>query len=490
MKRILHLDMDAFFAAVEERRKPELRGKPVVIGGGGDPSSRGVVSTASYEARKYGIHSAMPLRTALRLCPQAIFLPVDYDEYVRYSALFKAVLRRFSAAMEDVGIDEAYLDLSENERHAEEIAREIKKQILDETGLTCSIGIAPNKLLAKIGSDMQKPDGLTILVEDDVSARIWPMPARKLLGVGPKTEGHLKEMGIDTIGQLAALPLERLTGEFGQSYGRYLYDASRGIDDSPIVTHWEPRSMSREMTFETDVRNWQVIAKTMAELTKDVVKAMRDDGYRGRTVTLKIRFSDFETHTRSISLKEPVDSEETIRRTVFECLKKVELKKRVRLIGVRMSNLEKKGRLTKKPTADSLQPTAKEEYKGKSVELLAVGCWLLPVGCWLLAVALSSGVLPDIALDVLPDLFLRLEDPEVAFAEDVGLQGQELLHGFAPAADVGLEARQERTVDVLAEKDSLSAPVQVEGHGTGSVSGRVEQVQLLRRRIEGFHGLP
>jgi DNA polymerase-4 len=151
-------------------------------------------------------------------------------------------------------------------------------------------------------------------------------------------------MGIGTIGQIAARPLERLTEEFGQSYGRYLFEASRGIDDSPIVTHWEPRSMSREMTFETDVRNWQVIAKAMAELTKDVVRAMREDGYRGRTVTLKIRFSDFETHTRSISLREPVDSEETIRRTVFACLKRVELKKRVRLIGVRVSNLEKQDR--------------------------------------------------------------------------------------------------------------------------------------------------
>ncbi len=343
MRRILHLDMDAFFAAVEERRNPELRGKPVVIGGGGDPSSRGVVSTASYEARKYGIHSAMPLRTAFRLCPHAVFLPVDYDEYLRYSRLFKAVLRRFSADMEDVGIDEAYLDLSETDRPAEQIARGIKQQILDETGLTCSIGIAPNKLLAKIASDMQKPDGLTILEETDVATRIWPMPARKLLGVGPKTETHLKGMGIATIGQIAALPIERLTEEFGQSYGHYLYEASRGVDDSPIVTHWEPRSMSRETTFEIDVHNWQVIAKTLAELTKDVVAAMRRDGYRGRTVTLKIRFSDFETHTRSISLKEPVDSEELIRRTAFECLKKVELKKRVRLIGVRMSNLEKTG---------------------------------------------------------------------------------------------------------------------------------------------------
>ena len=341
MKRILHLDMDAFFAAVEERRNPELRGKPVVIGGGGDPSSRGVVSTASYEARKYGIHSAMPLRTAYRLCPKAIFLRVDYDEYLRCSTLFKAVLRRFSPTMEDVGIDEAYLDLTDIDAESQEIARRIKQQILDETGLTCSIGIAPNKLLAKIGSDMQKPDGLTILGEADVQTRIWPMPARKLLGVGPKTEAHLKEMGIATIGQLASLTLDQLIEEFGQSYGHYLYEASRGIDDSPVVTHWEPRSMSREMTFEKDVHNWQVIAKTIAELTKDVVKAMHEDGYRGRTVTLKIRFSDFETHTRSISLKEPVDAEETIRRTAFECLKKVELKMRVRLIGVRMSNLEK-----------------------------------------------------------------------------------------------------------------------------------------------------
>jgi len=343
MRRILHLDMDAFFAAVEERRNPGLRGKPVVIGGGGDPASRGVVATASYEARKYGIHSAMPLRRAYRLCPRAVFLPVDYDEYLRYSALFKAVLQRFSPAMEDVGIDEAYLDLSGIDRPSREIAAEIKKQILDETGLTCSIGIAPNKLLAKIASDLQKPDGLTVLSEEDVPPRIWPLPARKLPGVGPKAEAHLKRIGVETIGQIAALPLGRLTEEFGQSWGRGLYDASRGIDDRLVVTHWEPRSMSRETTFASDVRNWQAIARATAEAAKDVVAALHQDGYRGRTVTLKIRFSDFETHTRSISLKEPTDSEETVRRTAFECLKKIELKKRVRLIGVRVSNLEKAG---------------------------------------------------------------------------------------------------------------------------------------------------
>ena len=201
--------------------------------------------------------------------------------------------------------------------------------------------LAPNKLLAKIASDLQKPDGLTVLSEEDVPPRIWPLPARKLPGVGPKAEAHLKRIGVETIGQIAALPLGRLTEEFGQSWGRGLYDASRGIDDRLVVTHWEPRSMSRETTFASDVRNWQAIARATAEAAKDVVAALHQDGYRGRTVTLKIRFSDFETHTRSISLKEPTDSEETVRRTAFECLKKVELKKRVRLIGVRVSNLEK-----------------------------------------------------------------------------------------------------------------------------------------------------
>jgi DNA polymerase-4 len=341
MRRILHIDMDAFFSSVEQKRRPELIGKPVVVGGEGDPTKRGVVSTASYEARKSGIHSAMPLRTAYKLCPEAIFLPVDYEEYSRVSEEVKTILREFSPEIEDVGIDEAFLDISLVDKPSQEIAKEIKKRIKDETGLTCSIGIAPNKLLAKISSDMQKPDGLIVLTEADIKNRIWPLSVRKLWGVGPKTEAYLKEMGIQTIGDLAALPLNRLIEEFGQSYGNYLYEASRGIDESPLVTHWEPKSISRETTFQRDVGEWQVIAKNLAQLTKEVVINMKAEGYLVRTVTVKIRFDDFKTYTRAKTVTEHTDSEQEIRKAAFDCLGKFELKKKVRLVGVRVSNFKK-----------------------------------------------------------------------------------------------------------------------------------------------------
>jgi len=341
MRRILHIDMDAFFAAIEEKRHPELKGKPIVIGGSGDPTKRGVVSTASYEARKYGIHSALPLRTAYNLCPEAVFLPVDYDEYSRVSQIIKNTLKEISPVMEDVGIDEAFLDISEIEKTPNEIAREIKERIKEETGLTCSIGIAPNKLLAKIASDMQKPDGLTILNEQDIEVRIWPLPVRKLWGVGPKTEASLKEIGITTIGELVSLPVDRLIEMYGESYGYYLHEASRGIDESPLVTHWEPKSVSRETTFQTDTNNWQTIAKTIAELTNDVVDDIRQKGYKCKTVTLKVRFSDFKTYTRAMTLNEPTDLLEHIRKAAFRCLGRIELKMKVRLIGVRLTQLIK-----------------------------------------------------------------------------------------------------------------------------------------------------
>jgi DNA polymerase-4 len=341
MRRILHIDMDAFFSSVEQKRHPELVGKPVVVGGGGDPTKRGVVSTASYEARKFGIHSAMPLRTAYKLCPDAVFLPVDYEEYSRVSERIKEILREFTPIIEDVGIDEAFLDISSIDKPSEEIAKEIKRRIKDETDLTCSIGIAPNKLLAKMASDMQKPDGFTIIKEEDVESHIWPLPARKLWGVGPKTETYLKEIGIKTIGELASLSLDRLIEEFGQSYGNYLYEASRGMDESPLITHWEPKSISRETTFQRDVDNWQVIAKTLVELTKEVVISMKEEGYQGRTITVKVRFSDFKTYTRAKTLAESTVSLDEIRRAAFDCLKRFELKKKVRLIGMRIGNLEK-----------------------------------------------------------------------------------------------------------------------------------------------------
>lgn len=333
--------MDAFFSSVEQKRHPELVGKPVVVGGGGDPTKRGVVSTASYEARKFGIHSAMPLRTAYKLCPDAVFLPVDYEEYSRVSERIKEILREFTPIIEDVGIDEAFLDISSIDKPSEEIAKKIKRRIKDETDLTCSIGIAPNKLLAKMASDMQKPDGFTTIKGEDVESHIWPLPARKLWGVGPKTETYLKEMGIKTIGELASLSLDRLIEEFGQSYGNYLYEASRGMDESPLITHWEPKSISRETTFQRDVDNWQVIAKTLVELTKEVVISMKEEGYQGRTITVKVRFSDFKTYTRAKTLAESTVSLDEIRRAAFDCLKRFELKKKIRLIGMRIGNLEK-----------------------------------------------------------------------------------------------------------------------------------------------------
>lgn len=335
------MDMDAFFAAVEQKRRPELIGKPVIVGGAGDPTKRGVVSTASYEARKYGIHSAMPLRTAYKLCPEAVFLAVDFREYSRVSEIVKNVLREFSPVMEDVGIDEAFLDISDSAESSEKIGMDIKQGIQHATGLTCSVGIAPNKLLAKIASDMQKPDGLTIITERDIATRIWPLPVRKLTGVGPKTEARLKAMDVTTIGELAAQPEEVLISQFGNSYGTWLYESSRGIDERPLITHWEPKSSSRETTFERDMADWQVLARTLVELVNDVVADLTKRGYKSKTVTIKIRFSDFETHTRALTLDAPTNSGEVIRRAAFECMKRIEFRKKVRLIGIRLSGLEK-----------------------------------------------------------------------------------------------------------------------------------------------------
>jgi DNA polymerase-4 len=341
MRRILHVDMDAFFANVEQRRHPELRGRPVVVGGGGDPTKRGVVSTASYEAREYGIHSAMPLRTAHRLCPHAVFLPVDYEEYARVSRKIKDILRGFSPVMEDVGIDEAFLDISEAGGEPEEMAGKIKEAIFRATSLTCSIGIAPNKLVAKIASDLQKPDGLTVIREEDVLKALGPLPVRKLWGVGPRTEASLKGLGITTVGGLRALALDELVAHFGRSYGHYLFGASRGIDESPLVTEWKPKSTSREVTFERDTEDWQKLARTLAGLAKEVAKDMKERGLRGRTVTVKIRYGDFSTRTRALTLPGAVDSEEAIRKAAFEALSRFGLEgRKVRLVGVRVGKFE------------------------------------------------------------------------------------------------------------------------------------------------------
>lgn len=349
MRWIIHIDMDAFFAAVEQKRRPELAGKPVVVGGRGDPSGRGVVASASYEARKFGIHSAMPLTKARKLCPDTVFLPVDFEEYRRESEKVKAVLRRFSPRMEDVGIDEAYIELSLEEMHPETVAEELKRSIREETELTCSIGIGPNKLLAKTASDMEKPDGLVMIAAGDIEALFWPLPVKKLRGVGPKTEARLKKIRIITIGDLAALPRRQLTGLFGKSQGNYLHRASRGIDDSMVVTVREPKSLSRETTFQKDVGRDQVIRLTLARLTKNVVHRMREKGLRARSITVKVRYSDFTTHTRGVTFSQATDSLFLLRKAALECLERFRLNRKVRLIGLRLGNLEAAG----KPLQDS-----------------------------------------------------------------------------------------------------------------------------------------
>ncbi len=340
MRRILHMDMDAFFAAVELKRHPELVGKPLVIGGRGDPTRRGVVSTASYEARKYGIHSAMPLRTAHRLCPKAVFLPVDHKEYSRVSKQVKVILKEFSPVMEDGGIDEAYLDITSSEESSEAIARGIKEKISSSLGLTCSIGIAANKLLAKIASDLEKPDGLTIIKPEDIALRIWPLPVRKLWGVGPKTEEHLKRIGIHTIGQIASAGLNVLVREFGASHGHFLHRASRGIDDRPIVTHWVPKSSSRETTFQHDIADPKIITKTLLKLADRVTEDLRKDGFKARNITVKVRFSSFETHTRGMTLREATDEAAAVRKAAMISLRRFDLGKSVRLIGIRLGGLQ------------------------------------------------------------------------------------------------------------------------------------------------------
>ncbi|MEW6188963.1 MAG: DNA polymerase IV, partial [Actinomycetota bacterium] len=328
-RAIIHVDMDAFFAAIEQQRHPEYKGKPVVVGGNGDPHKRGVVSTASYEARKYGIKSAMPLKFAYRKCPHAIFLPVDFKKYSEVSQRLMKILRDYTSLVESLGLDEAFLDVTESERNPVDIAREIKRRITEELGLTASVGVAPNKLLAKIASGLNKPDGLTSIGGKRVQRVLSPLPVFTLWGVGRKTEIRLKDMGISTIGDLAKVPLKTLQETFGKVYGRMLYNHARGMDETPVIAFHEPKSMGRETTFQVDTTDLNLIRDTLSRFVKFLVKDLRHADYRGRTITVKIRYSDFSTHTRSHTLPEPVDSQEIIYNEVRALLSKFDLTRKV-----------------------------------------------------------------------------------------------------------------------------------------------------------------
>jgi DNA polymerase-4 len=355
--------MDAFYASVELLRYPELKGRPVVIGGGrrqqpaqaeGERTfaplsryaGRGVVTTATYEARAFGVHSGMALMKAAMLAPDAVLLPTDFDEYRKYSRLFKAAVRELAPLVEDRGIDEIYIDLTAVPGESREIARRITERVREATGLSCSIGVSPNKLLSKIASDLDKPGGLTVIGVDDISGRIWPLPARKINGIGPKASAKLEALGIRTVGELAAADPQWLVAQFGRSYGAWLHEAAHGRDERPVVTSSEPKSVSRETTFEHDlhaVRDRAALSAIFTALCEQLGADLRRKGYEGRTIGIKLRYDNFVTVTRDHTLESATADGAVIRRAAGLCLKRVSLERRLRLLGVRAGSLVRAG---------------------------------------------------------------------------------------------------------------------------------------------------
>jgi DNA polymerase-4 len=384
---IAHLDMDAFYASVELLRYPDLRGQPVVIGGGRrhqpvtrsdgtreyarmrDYTGRGVITTSTYEARALGVHSAMGVMKAAQLAPDAVLLPIDFDEYRKYSRLFKAAVREIAPLVEDRGIDEIYIDLTDlpgaQDDNGLEAGMRLKNAVRDATGLTCSVGVTPNKLLSKICSEFDKPDGLTLLSFDDIESRIWPMPAKKVNGIGPKATEKLASFNLHTIGDIAKADPQWLIDHFGKSYGAWLHEASHGRDERAVVTFSEPKSISRETTFERDlhaVRDRSELGRIFTELCVQLAGDLTRKGYASRTIGIKLRFDDFKIVTRDLTLPAHTMDAQTIRRAAGECLKRVDLSRRLRLLGVRAGALATLAELlAPKPAIESEDAPAAHE---------------------------------------------------------------------------------------------------------------------------------
>jgi DNA polymerase-4 len=336
---ILHVDMDAFYASVEQHDNPELRGKPVIVGGSAE--GRGVVSAASYEARKYGVRSAMPAVTARRLCPQGVFLPVRMRRYHEVSEQLMELLHSFTPLVEPLSVDEAFLDVTGSEKlfgDAVTIAGEIKRRTREEFGLTASVGVAPNKFLAKVASDLEKPDGLTVVEHGKEAEFLAPLPLARLWGVGPATEKKLESLGVRTIGQLAAYPVEALTHYFGV-VGEGLHELAHGRDDRPVVTECEAKSLGHETTFAQDVADMEPLRLTLLDLSHQVATRLRRSGRRARTVVLKLRDESFKTITRSETLPESTATGAVLFETSWRLLLASRTRKKVRLIGVTGANL-------------------------------------------------------------------------------------------------------------------------------------------------------
>ena len=376
LRRIAHLDMDAFFASIELLRYPQLKGLAVVIGGGRrkvddallaalperDPRfipvtsfpllrdyvGRGVITTATYAARQFGVGSAMGMMKAARLCPQAIVLPVDFDEVRKYSRLFKSTILEIAPLMEDRGVDEVYIDFTDVPGGQREggrvLARLMQKAIFQATGLTCSVGVAPNKLLAKMASEFNKPNGISIIYEDDLQSKIWPLACRKINGIGPKADEKLAALGIQTIGELAAQDADFLIQRFGKATGAWMHEVAWGRDDRPVVTSSEPVSMSRETTFDRDlhaVRDKVALGVIFTELCSKLAADLQRKGYAAKTIGIKLRYDDFKIATRDQTLDSYTSDAKTIRQTAGQCLKRVPLDRKLRLLGVRAGSLEK-----------------------------------------------------------------------------------------------------------------------------------------------------
>ena len=385
LRRIAHLDMDAFYASVELLRYPQLIGLPVVIGGGrrreddllgrlraaypdqewsddrladipldffpriAGYTGRGVITTATYAARQFGVGSAMGVMKAAKLCPDAILLPVDFDQYRHYSRTFKALITDIAPVMENRGVDEVYIDFTDVPGGQREggrvLARLIQKSIFDATGLTCSVGVAPNKLLAKMASEFNKPNGISIVYDSDLQAMIWPLPCRKVNGIGPKAEAKLAAHGIHTIGDLAHRERQWLVQHFGKSYGAWLHDAAHGQDNRPVETESEPVSLSRETTFERDlhaVRDREALSAIFTRLCAQVADDLVRKGYVGKTIGIKLRYDNFQSVTRDQTLPTYTDQAAAIRQAAGQCLKRVDLSRRLRLLGVRVGSLMKR----------------------------------------------------------------------------------------------------------------------------------------------------
>ena len=368
--------MDAFFASVELLRYPQLKGLPIVIGGGrrrvdellhaghaGRPLSevpveafpllkdyvgRGVITTATYPARVFGVGSAMGMMKAAKLCPQALVLPVDFDEIRKYSRMFKEVIREIAPVVEDRGVDEVYVDFTEvpggQREGGRTLARLIQRGIFEKTGLTCSIGVAPNKLMAKIAGEFDKPSGITIVYPEDVQTRIWPLPVRKINGIGPKAEIKLARLNLRTVGDIAARERAFMVENFGKSYGAWLHAAAWGQDERPVVTLSEPVSMSRETTFERDlhaVRDKAELGAIFTRLCEQVAADLRRKGFTAKTIGIKLRYDDFKIATRDRTLDHFTDDGVVIRQAAGQCLKRVDLTRKLRLLGVRAGKLVK-----------------------------------------------------------------------------------------------------------------------------------------------------